>query len=126
MARVAAEMARSLADALIIPFNVSDYAWGLELNRQQLDKYYGTMLSQHVHNYSESRTGLLLSPLLSAAAGSTRSIFSLSLSLLLLLLLFFFFVVVVVVVVVLLLLHPLVVVVVLLLIPPPPSSSSLP
>ena len=30
MARVGAELARDLADSLIIPFNVSDYAWQLE------------------------------------------------------------------------------------------------
>jgi hypothetical protein len=53
--QVSAEMLRSLSDSLIIPFNVSDYAWGLELNRQTLDQDYGAVLRTVLThaNYSE-------------------------------------------------------------------------
>ena len=54
VARVGVEVVRSLADSLIIPFNVSDYAWGLELNRRQLDTDYGALLSSHLSNYSRN------------------------------------------------------------------------
>ncbi|KAK7502667.1 hypothetical protein BaRGS_00005917 [Batillaria attramentaria] len=52
VARVGAELVRSLADSLIIPFNVSDYAWGLELMEEQLDKEFGDMLRGNLSDYS--------------------------------------------------------------------------
>lgn len=52
--QVAAEVVRSLADSLIIPFNISDYAWGLEMNRQTLDTEVGARLQQIVSNYCKS------------------------------------------------------------------------
>ncbi|XP_025105253.1 putative N-acetylated-alpha-linked acidic dipeptidase [Pomacea canaliculata] len=51
--QVAAEVVRSLADSLIIPFNISDYAWGLEMNRRTLDTEVGARLQQIVSNYSD-------------------------------------------------------------------------
>ncbi|XP_025098433.1 N-acetylated-alpha-linked acidic dipeptidase 2-like [Pomacea canaliculata] len=51
--QVAVEIVRSLADSLIIPFNISDYAWGLEMNRQTLDKGFGSRLQQIVSNYPD-------------------------------------------------------------------------
>ncbi|XP_070181932.1 putative N-acetylated-alpha-linked acidic dipeptidase [Littorina saxatilis] len=56
--RVAVEMLRSLSDSLIIPFNVSDYVWGLENNRQQLDTDYGSLLAQHIDNYTNLETAI--------------------------------------------------------------------
>ncbi|XP_025105254.1 N-acetylated-alpha-linked acidic dipeptidase-like protein [Pomacea canaliculata] len=51
--QVAVEIVRLLADSLIIPFNISDYAWGLEMNRQKLDKGFGSRLQQIVSNYPD-------------------------------------------------------------------------
>uniref|UniRef100_A0A0B7B9R7 Peptidase M28 domain-containing protein n=1 Tax=Arion vulgaris TaxID=1028688 RepID=A0A0B7B9R7_9EUPU len=48
VARVGGEAIRVLADSLIIPFNVSNYAPGLELCRQSLDRDYGTLLRDNL------------------------------------------------------------------------------
>ncbi|KAK7493451.1 hypothetical protein BaRGS_00015351 [Batillaria attramentaria] len=52
VARVGAEILRTLADSLIIPFNVSDYAWRLDVMRQQLDDDFGALLSANLANYT--------------------------------------------------------------------------
>ena len=54
MARVGAELARDLADSLIIPFNVSDYAWQLEEYRLTLDTDYGTALRAKIPHYGNT------------------------------------------------------------------------
>ncbi|XP_012946196.1 putative N-acetylated-alpha-linked acidic dipeptidase [Aplysia californica] len=51
MARVAGEMIRNLADSLVLPFHLSSYSRGLEVNRKALDKDYGTQLRNKLSNY---------------------------------------------------------------------------
>ncbi|KAK7493452.1 hypothetical protein BaRGS_00015352 [Batillaria attramentaria] len=58
MARVAAELVRYLADSLIIPFNVTDYAVGLTRLKKTLDDQYGTLLSANISNYNELDTAI--------------------------------------------------------------------
>ncbi|BFZ07500.1 hypothetical protein BsWGS_10539 [Bradybaena similaris] len=48
VARVSGEITRRLADALILPFNVSNYAAGLENCRLTLHQDYGTLLEQNL------------------------------------------------------------------------------
>ncbi|XP_071079774.1 N-acetylated-alpha-linked acidic dipeptidase 2-like [Haliotis cracherodii] len=55
ISRMAAELARSLADSLIIPFNVSDYSWALDTYRKALDKDYGNTLKTKLPNYDDLR-----------------------------------------------------------------------
>jgi hypothetical protein len=51
--RVAGEMLRSLADSLIIPFNVTEYVTGLDVIKERLDKDYGQTLQQNIVNYCQ-------------------------------------------------------------------------
>ncbi|KAK6181051.1 hypothetical protein SNE40_008990 [Patella caerulea] len=53
VARVSAEMARNLADSLILPLNVSDYAWNMENLRISLDSDYGAYLRGNISNYDD-------------------------------------------------------------------------
>ncbi|XP_067681222.1 N-acetylated-alpha-linked acidic dipeptidase 2-like [Haliotis asinina] len=53
VSRMAAELARSLSDSLIIPFNVSDYSWALDSYRKALDKNYGDKLRPQISNYDD-------------------------------------------------------------------------
>ncbi|XP_041370396.1 putative N-acetylated-alpha-linked acidic dipeptidase [Gigantopelta aegis] len=53
VARVGVELTRNLADSLIIPFNVSDYAWQLEEYRQTLDADYGSVLRAKISTYDK-------------------------------------------------------------------------
>ncbi|XP_046567726.1 N-acetylated-alpha-linked acidic dipeptidase 2-like [Haliotis rubra] len=46
------ELARSLSDSLVLPYNVSDYAVLLEQSRHDLDNEYGPILKLNVANYS--------------------------------------------------------------------------
>ncbi|XP_067682575.1 N-acetylated-alpha-linked acidic dipeptidase 2-like [Haliotis asinina] len=46
------ELARSLADALVLPYNVSDYGVMLEQSRVELDNNHGELLRQRIANYS--------------------------------------------------------------------------
>ncbi|XP_048259623.1 N-acetylated-alpha-linked acidic dipeptidase 2-like [Haliotis rufescens] len=55
ISRMAAELVRSLADSLIIPFNVSDYSWALDTYRKALDKNYGDTLKTKLPNYDDLR-----------------------------------------------------------------------
>ena len=48
------ELARDLADSLIIPFNVSDYAWQLEEYILTLDADYGTALRAKIPHYGNT------------------------------------------------------------------------
>ena len=45
--QVWAEMARNLADSLIIPFNVSDYAVTMETMKTTLFTDFGQLMQQH-------------------------------------------------------------------------------
>ncbi|XP_055880856.1 putative N-acetylated-alpha-linked acidic dipeptidase [Biomphalaria glabrata] len=51
IAQLSGEMSRRLADSLILPFNVSNYAAGLETLRKELDKDYGASLKSNLSNY---------------------------------------------------------------------------
>jgi hypothetical protein len=53
MARLSAEMLRSLADSLVIPFNVTEYVTGLDVIKARLEKDYGQTLQQNIANYSK-------------------------------------------------------------------------
>ncbi|ESP03021.1 hypothetical protein LOTGIDRAFT_185795 [Lottia gigantea] len=53
VAKVGVELARSLADSLIIPFNVSDYAWSLENLRVAFDKENGDKMRAKIENYDD-------------------------------------------------------------------------
>ncbi|KAK6181050.1 hypothetical protein SNE40_008989 [Patella caerulea] len=53
VARIGAELARNLADSLIIPLNASDYAWDLENLRVSLDAEYGSYLRGNISNYDD-------------------------------------------------------------------------
>ncbi|XP_071079773.1 N-acetylated-alpha-linked acidic dipeptidase 2-like [Haliotis cracherodii] len=55
ISRMAAELVRSLADSLIIPFNVSDYSWALDRYRKALDRNYGDTLKTKLPNYDDLR-----------------------------------------------------------------------
>ncbi|XP_071080752.1 glutamate carboxypeptidase 2-like [Haliotis cracherodii] len=46
------ELARSLSDSLVLPYNVSDYGVMLEESRHELDREYGAILKVNVANYS--------------------------------------------------------------------------
>lgn len=52
MAQLSGEMARWLADSLILPFNISNYAKGLETLRKVLDDEYGRSLTANVPQYA--------------------------------------------------------------------------
>ncbi|KAK7493450.1 hypothetical protein BaRGS_00015350 [Batillaria attramentaria] len=58
VARVGAELVRYLADSLIIPFNVTDYAVQLTRLKKTLDDDYGTLLSANISNYKELDTAI--------------------------------------------------------------------
>ncbi|CAL1542368.1 unnamed protein product [Lymnaea stagnalis] len=53
MAQLSGEMARWLADSLILPFNITNYAKGLETLRNVLDKDYGPKLKANVAQYAD-------------------------------------------------------------------------
>ncbi|XP_046567725.1 N-acetylated-alpha-linked acidic dipeptidase 2-like [Haliotis rubra] len=46
------ELARSLSDALVLPYNVSDYGVMLEQSRLELHNNHGELLRQRIANYS--------------------------------------------------------------------------
>ena len=48
-------MARNLADSLIIPFNVSDYAVTIENQRKTLFKDFESLMTQHGIDIGEQR-----------------------------------------------------------------------
>ncbi|CAL1543996.1 unnamed protein product [Lymnaea stagnalis] len=51
MAKVVGEMSRSLADSLLLPFKLLNYANGLDSLRKILDREYGSVLSKDIDNY---------------------------------------------------------------------------
>ena len=48
IAKVSGEIVRNLSDSLVLPFRVSSYGRGLELNRQALNKDYGQYLNENL------------------------------------------------------------------------------
>ncbi|XP_046557864.1 putative N-acetylated-alpha-linked acidic dipeptidase [Haliotis rubra] len=58
VSQMAAELARSLADSLIIPFNVSDYSWALNTYWQTLNREHGAKLRDNLDNYDELKDAI--------------------------------------------------------------------
>ncbi|KAH9494444.1 Glutamate carboxypeptidase 2 [Bulinus truncatus] len=56
VAQLSGEMVRRVTDSLILPFNVSNYAAGLETLRKSLDKDHGTKLKEKLDNYNMLET----------------------------------------------------------------------
>ncbi|XP_048259315.1 N-acetylated-alpha-linked acidic dipeptidase 2-like [Haliotis rufescens] len=52
------ELARSLSDSLVLPYNVSDYGVMLEQSRKELDNNHGALLRPRIANYSALRTNI--------------------------------------------------------------------
>ncbi|XP_046364744.2 N-acetylated-alpha-linked acidic dipeptidase 2-like [Haliotis rufescens] len=53
VSRMATELARSLADSLIIPFNVSDYSWALNKYWTAIGKDHGEKLRTRISNFDD-------------------------------------------------------------------------
>ncbi|XP_046364739.2 N-acetylated-alpha-linked acidic dipeptidase 2-like [Haliotis rufescens] len=58
ISRLSAELIRSLADSLIIPFNVSDYSWALNKYWRTLDTEHGAKLRDNLDNYDELKDAI--------------------------------------------------------------------
>ncbi|KAH9509164.1 Glutamate carboxypeptidase 2 [Bulinus truncatus] len=51
MARVVAEIILTMADSVVLPYNITDYAIGIERYRLRLDADFGPQLQQNVESY---------------------------------------------------------------------------
>ncbi|KAH9509169.1 Aminopeptidase naaladl1 [Bulinus truncatus] len=51
MARVVAEIILTIADSVVLPYNITDYAIGIERYRLQLNADFGPQLQQNVESY---------------------------------------------------------------------------
>uniref|UniRef100_A0A0B7AYA9 Peptidase M28 domain-containing protein n=1 Tax=Arion vulgaris TaxID=1028688 RepID=A0A0B7AYA9_9EUPU len=60
IARVGGEALRAIADSLILPFNITNYAAGLEINRQTLDEDYGIEMAENLGNVTYDKLKLVI------------------------------------------------------------------